>query len=278
MLTTRSSRPVPVLLGAGAAAILMALLAPCEAVADDGQGGFSVVRCAQAECQLTVGTHAAQPNEGTHPMGSPGGVRWVRSTSSNTRPAVCGVANLEYSCPMTGPSPSPDATTHLTSPEDVARSAIGQLRLPTPRVRMNPDVKVAQVVHVPTWLWIDQADWRSVSRTVGVPGVTVTATATPLRVVWSMGDGGSVSCAGPGTPFSSLFPAASRSLDCGYVYPKSSAGQPGEVFTVTATVVWDVKWRGGGKSGTITGLQRSTRVPVRVAEVQGIVVSGTGRI
>ena len=109
-------------------------------------------------------------------------------------------------------------------------------------------------------------------------GAEVTATATPQGVVWSMGDEDSVSCDGPGTPYSPRFAAASKSPDCGYVYPRSSAGEPGEVFTVTATVVWNVSWRGDGKEGRISGLRTMAQRSVRVAEVQGVVVAGPGGI
>ena len=116
------------------------------------------------------------------------------------------------------------------------------------------------------------------SRTAQVPGASLTATATPQRVVWSMGDGGSVVCASPGTPYSSRYPAGSSSPDCGYVYQRSSAGQPDERFTVKATVVWDVVWQGAGKSGTVPGMEMTSQVPVRVSEVQSVVVARSGRI
>ncbi|GAA1919019.1 hypothetical protein GCM10009753_59480 [Streptantibioticus ferralitis] len=143
---------------------------------------------------------------------------------------------------------------------------------------MSPDAGATQVVRVPTWMWIDRAGWRPVSKTAAVPGVAVTATATPQRVVWSMGNGESVTCAGPGTPYSSRYSASTASPDCGYVYRRSSAGQPGEAFTVTATVVWDVVWQGGGRGGTIRGLESRSEVPVRVTEVQGVVVARSGSI
>ena len=162
--------------------------------------------------------------------------------------------------------------------EAVVRQAMAQLQLPKPVVRMSPDAGAAQVVRFPTWLWVDASGWRPVSKTVQVPGASLTATATPQRVAWSMGDGGSVTCAGPGTPYSSSYPAGSSSPDCGYIYQRSSARQPDETFMVKATVVWDVVWQGAGKSGTVPGMEMTSQVPVRVSEVQSVVVARSGRI
>jgi hypothetical protein len=173
---------------------------------------------------------------------------------------------------------APAAAGAHASPETVAQQAVRQLQLPSPVIRMNPDASAAQVVGVPVWLWVDRGGWRPVSKTVQVPGVAVTAMATPQRVIWSMGEGGSVTCAGPGTPYSTAYPAQASSPDCGYTYRRSSAGQPGEAFPVTATVVWTAVWHGGGRSGTVPGLVSRARVPVRVSEVQGVIVSGTGAI
>ncbi|MEU1627037.1 hypothetical protein ABZ746_17290 [Streptomyces sp. NPDC020096] len=285
MLTNRPRRATPYTLTTGMTAALAMLLASQHAAADDGHFGFSSLTCAKAECQLTAGTtlppaELSHSDAITHPADHPG----VRSNQSNPSPAVpanCWLANLDGTCLETGqqgPQPAPQAAQHQPTPEAVARQAVSQLRLPSPQIRMNPDAAVAQVVRVPTWMWIDRADWQPVSQRAEVPGVEVTATATPQRVVWTMGDGGSVTCAGSGTPYSSRFPAASLSPDCGYVYRRSSAGQPGEAFTVTATIVWDVVWHGGGRGGTVRGLESRAQLPVRVSEVQAVVVTGAGSI
>jgi hypothetical protein len=158
---------------------------------------------------------------------------------------------------------------------EVAREAVAELVLPRPVVRMSPGAGVGEVVGVPTWLWVDRAGWRPVSRTARVRGASVTATARPVRVVWSLGDGGSVVCAGPGTPYAARFGAGAGSPDCGYVYRRSSAGCRGERFRVRAVVVWDVVWRGGGRSGAVRGLRSVAGVRVRVSEVQALVVGRT---
>ncbi|MDH6223664.1 hypothetical protein M2169_000634 [Streptomyces sp. MJP52] len=157
------------------------------------------------------------------------------------------------------------------SPAELAQQAVAQLQLPTPIIRMNPDEDFAQVVRVPTWMWMPAASWRPVSETVAVPGVSVTATARPRRAVWSMGDGASVTCEGPGTPYSSRFRADAQSPDCGHVYRRASLAEPGGKYRVTVTVVWDVEWSGGGQSGTEHGLSSTAERHVLVDEVQAVV-------
>lgn len=83
------------------------------------------------------------------------------------------------------------------APVVLAWRALSRLNLPSPVIRVNPTGQ--QLVHLPTWLWLGADSWRARSASAQVPGVAVTATATPQQVVWSMGDGMTVTCTGPGT-------------------------------------------------------------------------------
>ncbi|MFC7305130.1 hypothetical protein ACFQVC_12975 [Streptomyces monticola] len=165
-----------------------------------------------------------------------------------------------------GRAPAPD-------PEVIARQVVRELVLPEPEIRTNPDEKHAQLVRVPTWMWLDRSMWKPVSETAKVPGVTVTATATPRRATWVMGDGKMVVCRDEGTPYSSKYVSASESPDCGHTYLRSSAGQPKEAFTISVIVTWVVEWRGGGQQGVIPGLETQAQMPLRVAEAQALVVA-----
>jgi hypothetical protein len=100
--------------------------------------------------------------------------------------------------------------------------------------------------------------------------VSVTARAQPGVVSWSMGDGRTVDCHGAGTPYASDGDPARGSPDCGYTYRRSSAGQPGQAFTVTATVHWTVSWSGAGRSGTFPGLTTTATIALPVAESQAV--------
>jgi hypothetical protein len=165
----------------------------------------------------------------------------------------------------------------LPAPEVLARQAVNQLSLPGPRVVTSPPPDRMQLVNVATWLWLDQGAWAPVSATASVPGESVTATASPMSVTWSLGDGSTVVCNGPGTPYAAGGDPAAPSPDCGHTYARSSAGEPGGVFVVSATVSWGVSWTGGGQSGTLPALTTTSSAQLRVGESQAInTTNGTG--
>ena len=74
------------------------------------------------------------------------------------------------------------------------------------------------MVNLPTWLWVDASSWHAYSVTASIGSVSATAVALPMSIRWSMGDGDSVTCFGPGTPFVEEVPAAAQSTACWYDY------------------------------------------------------------
>jgi hypothetical protein len=138
---------------------------------------------------------------------------------------------------------------------------------------MSPRVDGPQWVNFPMFLWTDVDAWHSLSANASVPGLQVSATATPVNVTWDMGDGDTVSCAGRGTPFTDSTPAAASSPTCGYLYKRASDAEPSGKFTVRATESWRVTWTGGGQSGTLPDLTATSSIAVRVAESQALVTS-----
>jgi hypothetical protein len=80
-----------------------------------------------------------------------------------------------------------------------------------------------------------------------------------------MGDGDSVTCDGPGTPYSASEPNAMT--ECSYTWPQAGT------YTVTATVFWSVTWTAAGAAGGGNlGLQAgpAAEVAVTVTESQAI--------
>jgi hypothetical protein len=154
-------------------------------------------------------------------------------------------------------------------PAVLAQRAVALLNLGAPDIHLSPPTGSKQVVGFPTWMWtpVTRETWQSHSATASVVGESVTATATAESIAWSMGDGSSVTCNGPGTPYSSQYDAHEQSPTCGYVYnrPSPSNGD----FVVTATTTWRVTWVGGGARGAMT-LRRSSTVPVRVVEAEAV--------
>jgi hypothetical protein len=172
-----------------------------------------------------------------------------------------------YRPPVWIPNGQQPGAAPLPSPAELAAMARKQLRLPSPTIAANPAGE--QLVNLPTWLWLSNG-WGSVSATASVPGVSVTATATPTSVTWSMGDGATVTCQGAGTPFRPGSDPRAASPDCGYTYRMSSAGQVGQAFPVTATVHWSITWSGAGQGGTFPDMTTTSRAAFRVAEAQAL--------
>ncbi len=195
------------------------------------------------------------------PVGAGGAWYTYRCSNSGVRDAL-------YRAPVwipDGPAAQPVA---VPSPQELAAQARSQLRLPRPSIAANP--AGTQLVRLPTWLWLDRHGWARQSATASVPGVSVTAVATPRSVSWSMGDGSTVTCAGRGTPFPAGGDPRGSSPDCGHTYQRSSAGEPDTRFPVTATVHWTVTWSGAGSGGMFGDLTTQAAASFRVAQAQAL--------
>lgn len=168
----------------------------------------------------------------------------------------------------------------------LAQIAATNLKPPTLDVASNTGTGAAATAYVgiPTWLWL-QGRWAAVtSPPAAVAGESVTATATPTSVSWSMGDGHSTVCNGPGAPYSSSDPS---DPPCGYTYRVDSSGQPQDgpaandrYFAVRATVTWAVTWTCTGAAcdqdgGSLPALPiASPATQWRVFQIETVVTGG----
>lgn len=151
-----------------------------------------------------------------------------------------------------------------TDPEVLAERALREADLPAVGLATSPPADQPQVVNLPTWLAVDPSAWKPVSVSATAGAVTVTTTAKPEKVVWSVGTGDEVTCNGPGNRYDPARPASEQRPDCSYTYRR-----PG-TFRLTAIVVWHVTWSavgfpGGGDLGLA---QRSVTVPIQATEIQ----------
>jgi hypothetical protein len=195
-------------------------------------------------------------------------------------PAGCTLTAQTLACPIgvggAARPPGAGAPPVLPAPGVLAQLAVRYLRLPDPVIRSSPAPGALQLTQLPVWLWVAARAWQPQSKTAEVPGESVTATATPVSAAWSMGDGTTVTCKGPGTPYGDGNPAAA-SPTCGYTYHQSSAGQPGGAYPVTVTITWDITWQGdGGAGGVLAPLQTVAAAEFRVAESQALDTSSGG--
>lgn len=147
----------------------------------------------------------------------------------------------------------------LPSPVTLAAQAISQLPIEGAHIQTAPSVNGAGLVGMQVYLWteVNASTWGPQTATASVPGLSVTATANAAKIEWRMGDGNSVTCANPGTPYSAEF-GGNPSPNCGYVYSQSSRNQPGGRYTITAITTWHVTWAGGGQTGALDVTRQST--------------------
>ncbi|MFE9882292.1 ATP/GTP-binding protein [Streptomyces sp. NPDC005784] len=152
-------------------------------------------------------------------------------------------------------------------PQELAQRAVDSMTLLGPNIA-SPRAAGRYTVGVPMWMWVNQSatTYGPNAASASAGGVTVTATAKVSKIVWTMGDGASVTCNGPGTPYTSA-EGMTQSPTCGHVYSKTSAGAPSGKYRLTATSTWTINWQGGGAAGQLTEV-RQTNVQVAIGEVQ----------
>jgi hypothetical protein len=161
--------------------------------------------------------------------------------------------------------PAPRAARAAVSVAVLAERAQRELVLPRPDIRTSPTVGL---VNLPTWLWVGA--WQPKRATARVPGVSVTATATPVSVFWQTGDGASLTCRGPGTAWNEALPAEAASPTCGHTY---RAPSPRSGLLVRATIHWSLTWAGAGHSGVLDGLTTTSTIRVAVIGLPVVVTT-----
>ena len=163
------------------------------------------------------------------------------------------------------------------TPQQLSIIAIGELVIPDLQPRTAPPRGQDGLVGLPEWFWVPRAVWGPVSRTVTAGPVWARATAMPTKIIFNPGGGlPGVTCTGPGTAYQpALAPGAQRTA-CSYTYDQPSAGQPGNAYAASVTVLWNVFWVGsGGTGGTVAnGRPVSTPITLRVAAGEALVTGG----
>ncbi|TMQ90703.1 hypothetical protein ETD83_34245 [Actinomadura soli] len=156
-----------------------------------------------------------------------------------------------------GGAPAAAAPTTL----DWVAAAKSSAVLPMPVVHTAPDGKT--YVQVRTSLWVEGFDVVQ-TRPIGGNGQLIQATARPESVTWNMGETQKV-CDTAGSQ---------DGKTCHYTYKRSSAGQPGGKYEITATITWNLTWTCEGPAcnpqqgdlGTMT--MTSQPAPLVVSEIQ----------
>ena len=158
-------------------------------------------------------------------------------------------------------------------PEVIRDVAAARLEPPSPSPETSPPLASQAFVRVPTWLWLDTVAWTpiEVSETRGL--TTVTVRATPTHARWVMGDGGGITCDGPGAAWSSG--ASEDATDCSYTYLHSSYGEPEGRFEASVTVTWEFEWWiNDVYQGVFGTVDLAAPFGVAVGEIQAVETGG----
>jgi len=162
------------------------------------------------------------------------------------------------------------------TPAAAARAVVASMDLRAAEIGIVPEDKPGSIgaVGAPVYMWTTPGPTtfgpQVLSGSAG--GVTITATAKVDKIVWTMGDGTSVTCRTPGTVYQDRY-GFNDSPDCGHRYTQTSAGKTNNAYPVSATSFWVVDWTGpGGSSGRIT-LDLVSRTNVMVGELQALVTN-----
>ncbi|MFE2268517.1 ATP-binding protein [Streptomyces lavendulae] len=150
---------------------------------------------------------------------------------------------------------------------ELAQRALSMMRLDGARVGSAPPAGSKGLVGMPVWLWTAQTPntWGPQSTTAAAGGLSVTANAHVKSITWSMGDGSSVTCTKPGTPYEQSF-GKKESPDCGHTYSKVPDGGS---YKITATSTWVIDWTASnGETGTLPNETRNAGTAINIGELQ----------
>ncbi|MFC8130045.1 hypothetical protein [Streptomyces sp. NPDC057302] len=173
--------------------------------------------------------------------------------------------------------PPPAEVPEAVTPEVLAHLAYAEIRVPGTEVALAPEGTTK--VNLPTWAWLDKAEFKPVSVTASVPvlGIDATTTAEPVSLKIE-----------PGTEDAETYPAsgvcpiengrigepyakgkADDTPPCGVRYLRSSGDGS---YGLKATVTWKIHWTStvvDGRQGLPEG-QFGADQDVVVQEIQSI--------
>jgi hypothetical protein len=239
-------------------------------------------------CTNTTGTPGS-PGSGGHRGGGPTSACTLTPLSQQQAqflglqwPAPKGHTWEAITCPGAQPFGGVTLVANATgapavTPQQLSQIAIGDLIIPELPVHTAPPLHHDGLVGLPEWFWVPGLSWGAVhSPRVTAGPVWAQATAVPTKIIFSPGGGlPQLTCKGPGTAYQSSLPLADQHTACSYKYNQPSAGQPGNAYAASVTVLWNVFWVGSGGAGgqVAAGRPVSTPVTLRIAAGEALVTS-----
>jgi enoyl reductase len=150
--------------------------------------------------------------------------------------------------------PPPANVENAVTPKILGELAYNEIRVPSTKVTLAP--ANATKVNLPTWAWLDGAQFKPVSVTASIPvlGISATTTAEPVSLKID-----------PGTADAQTYPAsgvcqinggrigepyakgkADQTPPCGVKYLRSSGNG---TYPLKATITWKIHWIGSDGTG-----------------------------
>lgn len=172
-------------------------------------------------------------------------------------------------------SATPPPGLNVLTPGQAAAALVKTFKLEGVSIGSTTNKSGKGAVGLPVWLWVQNQtplSWGPYVESATLGGVTVTATARVANVVYSMGDGQTVLCANPGTPWVKGF-GNTDSPTCGYRYSQMSPSDGAQPYTVTATSNWEVSWTSSVGATGVIGTTTQSQMQIRVGELQAVNVS-----
>ncbi|MEW2115878.1 hypothetical protein AB0945_11890 [Streptomyces sp. NPDC005474] len=175
---------------------------------------------------------------------------WWGSYVNKSYPPGWDACKRDYFWVDTG-TPPPANIENVITPEILAGLAYNEIRVPGTKVTLAPAGPTK--VNLPTWAWLDAAQFKPVSVTASVPvlGMQATTVAEPVSLRIE-----------PGTADAQVYPAsgvctfvggrigepyatgkAGRTPPCGVKYLRSSGNGS---YPLRATITWKIHWTGTG--------------------------------
>jgi hypothetical protein len=222
----------------------------------------------EVPCSTDLGTwwpgHQCYAEPSDAPAGSPAwqghtdGSLWACSSCVQAANANSCQVNIVWL--PSGQEPGPP------DPGQLAAVAAGELPLAAAQVHTAPQAPDHTYIGIENWLWVPQAQWTTLSRTVTAGGTSVTVSATPSQVRWDMGPA-TKTCYAPGTVWRVGMTDAAQT-NCGYTYSATSDSEPHGRFSVSATIRYQVDWTCTGACSTNSGTLGLVDAPTGVGTLQ----------
>ncbi len=248
---------------------------PNAAAKDDGSTGTAVTP--------TVGMGVSSPGS-SHDGGGGGallgggGLPSIESTLAVCPASVATGVNVGdpkwAPCRQPGQAPAAGGGVPVVDPGfALAVSLRAQLSITMPDLHTAPPPGTPSIVGFPTWLWVDAQAARPVTKTATAGPLVVSITATPQGVDWDSGDGQTIHCDGPGTPFvAGVTDPKVTAPSCSHVYTqRSTVTDPNGTFVLRGSMTWTVQWGAStGQSGTLDPLTVTRTIPIQVKDLQPV--------